>query len=85
MDAGLDLWTSPALPSYCQSLERVEIWEEIKGIDLYIHFLAPSLPSKSPATGAQRGTKTYSKASSKNDGFLLEICLPTTSLTSCRP
>lgn len=43
MDAGLDTWTSPALPSYCQSLERVEIWEEIKGIDLYIHFLAPSL------------------------------------------
>ena len=37
------MWASSALPSYCQSLERVEIWKEIKGIDLYIHFLAPSL------------------------------------------
>ena len=43
MDAGLDMWASPALPSYCLSLVGVEIWEEIKGIDLYIHFLDPSL------------------------------------------
>ena len=37
------MWASPALPSYCLSLVGVEIWEEIKGIDLYIHFLDPSL------------------------------------------
>lgn len=54
----------------------------------FLHFPAPpcaSLPPKPTGTGTQRGPVTYSKALSKNNGFLLETYLSTSSLTSYKP